>query len=370
MADLRGAGYLMRPGMENRSTREETERAAAAWILRRANPHWSDTDQAALDRWLAAAPGHRVSYVRLEAIWDETDRLKSIASGFAKEGVPPRGAIELSPFFTMRREEEDPSTGTASPIRHSPRYRRNVWGAAASLLLVFAGLAYFVRAALEGATYSTSIGGMATIPMEDGSVVTLNTNSQIEVRFSANERRIELKKGEAFFDVADEPAKPFVVHARGQRVVALGTKFSVRMEPDTVRVAVTEGKVSFQRADWPFWSVSRKTGIPRVLSPGGVAMIAKSRARVDQEPMPKLEQALSWRSGYIELDGTPLAEAVAEFNRYNIRHLVIGDPALATRKIEGNLRSNNLDGFVRLLEQGFGISAVPEADDRIVLRKR
>lgn len=356
--------------MENRSTREETERAAAAWILRRAESHWSDADQAGLDRWLAAAPGHRVSYIRLESLWDDTDRLKSIASGFAKEGVPARGAIGLSPFFTMRREEPDPSIRAASPIRPGSRRRRIIWAAAASLLPVLAGLAYLVHAAFEGTTYSTSIGGISTIPTEDGSVITLNTDSRIEIRFSADERRIELKRGEAFFDVADEPTKPFVVYARHQKVVALGTKFSVRMEPDTVHVAVTEGKVRFQQVDWPFWPAGGETRAPRVLLPGGVAVIAKSHARVDQKPMPKLEQALSWRTGYIEFDGTPLAAAVAEFNRYNIRHLVIGDPSLATRKIEGNFRSSNLDGFVRLLEQGFGIDAVPEEDGRIVLQKR
>lgn len=383
--------------MESRPTREETEKAAAAWLLKRSDPQWSHADQTELDEWLAASPGHRVSFIRLESIWVDTDRLKSIASGFSKGQIPPRGAIEQSPFFTMKQAEtkdRDPETEVFSSPDNAPlplageaprvtiskedRPRRGSFAIAASILLATAVVVtiYSIDYAGRGKSYSTSVGGLSTVPTQDGSVVTLNTDSKIEVRFTAQERRIELKKGEAFFEVAKDPSKPFTVYAGNQRVVAVGTKFSVRLNPNAIHVAVTEGKVRLEERP-SILDLPRRTQPPENhagardgLTAGTVADIAESRISVEQRPIPEIEQTLSWRTGYIVLNGTPLSEAIAEFNRYNTRQLTIGDTSLAMLKVEGNFRSNNLDGFVRLLEEGFEVKAGETGDGRIVLSKK
>jgi transmembrane sensor len=230
--------------------------------------------------------------------------------------------------------------------------------AAGIVLAIAAGLAIYRFE--PGQRYSTSVGGLSTVPTADGSLIILNTDSQIEVRFTTRERRIELKKGEAFFEVAKDPARPFTVYANRQRVVAVGTKFSVRLDPGTIHVAVTEGTVRLED----------HAGANDGWVAGTVADIENSHISVKRRPIPEIEQALSWRAGYIVLDGTPLAEAVAEFNRYNTRQLMIGDSSLAALKVEGNFRANNLDGFVRLLEQGFEVEAGEAGEGRIVLSQK
>src|SRR5262245_4772154 len=100
-----GRRWSMGRNSANKSTRDETEEAAATWLLRRSSPQWSERDQAELDQWLAASAGHLVSFMRLESVWTETERLRSIASGLPKGQIPPRGAIERSPFFTIRQAE-------------------------------------------------------------------------------------------------------------------------------------------------------------------------------------------------------------------------------------------------------------------------
>ncbi|HEY0799794.1 MAG TPA: FecR domain-containing protein, partial [Steroidobacteraceae bacterium] len=238
--------------------------------------------------------------------------------------------------------------------------------AAGVLLAVAAGVTISMGLVGRGSSFSTSVGGLSIIPTQDGSVVTLNTDSKIEVRFTAQERRIELDKGEAFFEVAKDPSKPFVVYAGKQRVVAVGTKFSVRLNSDTVHVAVTEGKVRLESRPS---ILDDRAGASDGLTAGTVADVKNSRISVEQRPIPEIEQALSWRAGYIGLNGTPLADAIAEFNRYNTRQLLIGDLSLATLKVEGNFRSNNLDGFIRLLEQGFEVKTEESEDGRIVLKR-
>jgi transmembrane sensor len=358
--------------VENSTSRDRDEMEAARWLLRLGDDSWSDADQMALDRWLDAAPGHRVSFIRLEAIWTEANRLRSLGAGLPRGQVPPRGAIRRSPFFSLRRAEAD-SDAAIREVASPPKRRVRAFAVAASALLAFAAgmVVYHASVVSPETTYTTSIGGLSTVPLPDGSVITLNTDSAIQVRFTGRERLIWLVRGEAFFEVARDPARPFAVYAHDRRVVALGTKFSVRLDAEEVHVAVTEGKVGVQQRPIPFLpeSLRPQKSAASVLIAGTVANVRERAVRTQSAAIEKIEQGLSWRVGYIVLDRTPLAAAVDEFNRYNTRQLEIADPALRAMEIEGKFRSNNLDGFVRLLEQGFPV-AVTERDGRIVLRRK
>jgi transmembrane sensor len=170
-------------------------------------------------------------------------------------------------------------------------------------------------------------------------------------------------RGEAFFDVAKDPARPFVVYANDKRVVAVGTQFAVRMKPEGLQVIVAEGRVRVDKATL----IGRPESLAELVA-GNVAIADSSMVRVQVQPIVEVEQALSWRAGYIVLSRTSLDDAVAEFNRYNRRQLVINDPALAEIQVGGNFKADNIDGFVRLLEEGFQIRA-DEHSDRIVLTR-
>jgi transmembrane sensor len=192
----------------------------------------------------------------------------------------------------------------------------------------------------------------------------LNTDSEIQLEISDRERRVKLVRGEAFFDVAKDPTRPFVVYANDKRVIAVGTQFAVRMKPEGLQVVVAEGRVRVEKAT--------VIGSPEPLVElvaGNIATAERSMVRVRVQPVADVERALSWRAGYVLLSGTSLDDAVAEFNRYNRRQLVIDDPALTDIQVGGNFKADNIDGFVRLLEEGFHIHA-EEQDDRIVLTRK
>ena len=377
--------------MERSATLEQVEEAAAAWLLRRESPQWCADDEAALGAWLRAATTHRVSYMRLRSVWKQARRLKVAGAALASDEMPQRGAISRSPFFAGRRwkvalrtplprqseprpgkaasahgAREADSTGTAGPASPEqsgiPMALKVGMAAGVGVVALLAGTLHLSRA--EEAEFRTPVGGMASVPMADGSRIMLNSDSEIELEISHRERRVNLLRGEAFFDVARDPGRPFVVYANHDRVVAVGTQFSVRLKSDTVQVVVTEGRVRVEKARL----VGRSRPVAS-LEAGNVASSGLDRVRIDRVPVPEAERTLSWRTGHILLRKTRLADAVAEFNRYNLRQIVIEDPALERIEVGGNFESANVDGFVRLLQAGFPIRA-EERGARITLSRR
>jgi len=218
---------------------------------------------------------------------------------------------------------------------------------------------------LDSNRYSTRIGTMESITLADGSRLTLNTDSRIRVAVEPQHRHIDLDKGEAFFEVANDPRRPFVVRAGHKRVIALGTKFSVRRDGDEVLVAVTEGKVRVEDESVP--APGQATEV--LLGAGSIARSARGQVLVRDGAGPEVDRLLSWRSGYLVFRNSTLADAVAEFNRYNTRKIVIADPRIGGIRIGGNFRSGNTDAFLWLLQTGFPVS-VDSSRERVVLKAR
>jgi transmembrane sensor len=397
----------------------QTEEQAARWLLQMEAPEWSEADQQALAAWLASSTANAVAFVRLEAAWQEMRRLKAFSAGTKRGSVPSPDDWQFSPFFDDREMRAEPATDWA-PVQsrdsgsHAPRdtavargrqvsggHARRLRSLVASLLLaaLAAGTWYFWPG---GPTYQTPVGGTASVPMSDGSNVTLNTNTRIEVALSEKEREVQLERGEAFFEVAKDPRRPFVVSAGRKRVIAVGTKFSVEREEDEIRVVVSEGTVRIEdaaasrlhtltrsanaganmpgtdragttlppAADSDATNRASLAGEGVMLSAGGVARAQGDSVLVQEKPVPEvIEEYLSWRSGYLVFHDVPLAEAVAEFNRYNVRQIEIDDSAVAAIKVSGKFRSTNFEAFVRLLEDGLAIHA-HTTDDQIILSKR
>lgn len=342
----------------------EVEELAAAWIAKRDSGAWSEPDQKALQEWLAAETGHRVAFVRLEAAWKQANRLKALGAGVPAGVIPEPRSWRVSPFFDHAEARVENTAAPAAEPRDaaSGRGKRRTlvpFAAAASVLLAIVVFAWYGHG-FQRTSYSTVVGSVASVPIPDGSTVTLNTNSRIRVAVSESERRIELNRGEAFFEVAKDPHRPFVVVAGNHRVVAVGTKFSVRRAEDgsgEVRVVVTEGRVRLE----PLQAGEAST-VPAELSAGAIARGSGESVLIQERPLERIEETLSWRKGYVVFRDTPLGEAVAEFNRYNTRRVIVEDPELAQIPIGGNFRATNLDAFVRLLEDGFALRARVEGD--------
>jgi transmembrane sensor len=361
----------------------QIEHDAATWLARREAGTWSGQDQAALDAWLQVSVAHRVAFLRLDAAWRQSDRLKALGAGVPPGTVPARGAWTLSSF--AGRHGHAPATGDghhrqpslATPVdaaalrfnrRPSPRHRHLPrYAAAAAVLLVAASLLLGWRhyTAVDEASYRTALGDLQDIPLADGSTATLGSNSRVRITLSRGERRVDLQQGEAFFAVAKDPARPFVVHAGHRRVTAVGTRFDVRRDGADLRVVVTRGLVRLETEA----SAGGHRQPTTLLPAGSVALATDAGVMVRSGSVQQAREYLSWRDGFVSFHDTPLATAAAEFNRYNKRKILIGDPAVGAMRVGGNFRWSNTDAFVRLLQQGFPIRA-EQRGDTIVLHSR
>jgi transmembrane sensor len=345
------------------------EAAAADWFARREGGRWCAEDQVHLEAWLDASTANRIAYIRLQTAWERSGRLKALGAGVPAGIIPPRNSwgFGAPPKGSLDRHElQEPDAEHSlqqTPHARLALSRRFAPAMAISLVIVMAVGTVWQFFANKAHSYTTQIGAISTVPLSDGSKITLNTDSQIRVALNASERRIELDQGEAYFEVAKDAARPFIVAIADKRVIAVGTKFSIRRERDDIRVLVTEGRVRIERNG----SSSRTPETQ--LAAGSQARTSQAAVLVNQPPPLEVEQLLSWRTGYIVFRDTSLTDAVADFNRYTNRKIVIEDPAIANIRIGGNFRSDNADAFLSLIQSGFPIH-VEQHTDRIVLTKR
>lgn len=358
------------------------EARAARWLALRDRGDLGEADAAALHAWLDASPAHRVAFLRLEAAWAECGRLQALGAGLAG-GPPPRG------YWTRRPpilEHASLRRGGATPVAaHGADWQRldglafacrsqgaparrdaRPWAAVAASLFLAATLAHGLhwQARVDTASHHAPLGSVLPLPLADGSRTVLGSDSRIDVRLSGDARRIELRQGEAFFEVAPDPDRPFVVLAGDRRVVAVGTRFSVRREDDGLRVVVTEGRVRLES------TAASDQPRPTALLPAGSVVLADGDGVLVQSlPIDDAERMVGWQDGLLAFRDATLAEAAAEFNRYSARRIEIGDATAGALRIGGSFRWSNAEGFVRLLEQGFPVYAEYH-DDRMVLHSR
>lgn len=231
--------------------------------------------------------------------------------------------------------------------------------------------------------------------LPDGSFVELKDNSRISVEFSSQERRVKLVGGEAYFTVM-KSAVPFVVVANGVVVRAVGTAFNVRRDAANVEVLVTQGSVVVSRAALnasigEFMFPAGSTNGSKVdtapaevrlmempLTAGQRAVVAVSAMQIEPLVMElapdEMKSALGWQGPRLQFFETPLAVAVAEFNKRSgartHSRLVLGDPDLGRLPIGGTFRVDNVEGFVRLLEVTLDIRSEPRGNNELVLTRR
>ena len=342
----------------------DIERAAAAWLARRDGAQWMPDDEQALQAWLATSTAHRVAFLRLEAAWQESGRLQALGAGWRGDGPPPRGHWQASP--ADRREQMLQAVPRRLRAARAPRQWRHRLAAAAvvAACALAATWGWRQQAPVEASHYRTALGEVRTLPLADGSHATLASASGIDVRLSSRARDVALTSGEAIFDVAKDPRRPFAVAAEGYRAVAVGTRFSVRRDDRDLRVVVTEGTV---RLETPSTTAG---ATPSVLLPAGsVALVRGGTLLVRSLPLADAQRLLDWREGLLAFRDAPLSEVAAEFNRYNARKLVVADAEAGALRVGGSFRWDNQEGFVRLLEAGFPVRAEVGAD-RIVLHSR
>ena len=332
--------------MNRRLSEREIALAASGWIVRN-NRGLTAAEQDEFSSWLAADPRHGEWWAKRRQAWSEFDVLTEWRPEHSSEPNPDLLAA--------------PRRGRRNGLK---------WVFPVSLALA-AGVAValiVLRPAPAGKNVPViaAAAGYESRALDDGTVVELNGGAEIEVQFTAAERRVRLVRGEAHFQVAKNPLRPFVVEAGGVAVRAVGTAFNVLLGSQAVDVLVTEGRV---RVDPPAAAAAARVapdvsaGQRVVVSlSGGAAPVVST---VSEE---EIARRLAWQPRLLDFSATPLAEVAAEFNRRNRTQLVLADPALRAMPIVASFRSDNLDGFVRMLEISAGVSA-ERTGDTVVLRR-
>lgn len=296
---------------------------AALWVARMDGDGWSVTDEAALQAWLRDDPRRHGLLLQAQAAWMLPETAQDLTDGAGSDSIP----------------DEAPTRGRWA--------RRSVLGG-----LVAAGAAAVVTtrmAASPGAEFVTRLGEIRRVPLDDGSIMTINSDSELKVNLSRHAREVELSQGEAWFDVAKDAARPFVVASGPVRAKAVGTAFSVRKREEGVEVLVTEGVVE----TWSDHDASQRLHVA-----AGERALVNARALVHylaSETAP-VDRALAWRNGMIDLNGTTLREAADEFNRYNQRQIVIADPDVAGEQFDGLFRLDDPAGFANTVKATLAVS--------------
>ncbi len=302
---------------------------AIDWVARQAKGGLTPDEQAAFDAWYDADSRHQGAHLRAQGLWQSLDEVQ----------VDPEWLVE--------------------PIRRTPRRavsRRH-------LLLGVSGVA--AAAAAGGWVWlsrpkslRTRLGEFRKVPLPDRSVASLNTDSHVEVAVTQDVRRVVLVKGEAWFAVAKDPGKPFVVEADDVRVKAVGTAFSVRRKASGVEVIVTEGTVATWRQDLH--------AEPRLVKAGEAAFVSTTTPVIDVSNSAGAEARLAWRDGNIVLQNDTLSDAVGEFNRYNSQKIVVADPALLDKRFVGVYHVDQPGQFAEAVKLLLNIP-VSVSPDRIVI---
>lgn len=341
---------------------------ALAWYIEQLDGDLSPADRAAFEDWLRADPTNEREYRELDAL---CDRL---------------GAFETAPEVQMAKSYAEQLRAEAERKRRSLRYRvaAEPWPAlaAAGLVAVVAGW-MVLGSGLFGTGdtgYRTAVGEQRVVELADGSVMRLNTQSSVEVRYSDDFRRVLLRDGQAGFDVARDPDRPFTVEAGEGVVTALGTQFDVYKSGAKVTVTLLEGIVEVRpQEDAPpsasvddderaLFAASRPPAPPPAieLRPGEQVSIHRDGA-LSAVAAVDVDRAAAWRDGKLDFHDTPLDEAIVEVNRYSRSKLVLIDRELAEIRVSGIFNVGRPANFVRALEARFGVRTRHTADDRILL---
>lgn len=343
----------MRSSVEQPS--QQIVEAASAWFIefRTGSPSQGERDR--FSAWLRLSPQHIQAYLEVAAAWSELPE------------ADPDQRIDLEKMMALARQTppnvvrpDSWNAQRAAPTRAS-KWRGSLalpLTLAASILVVIA-VGFTVWLQLLRSDYITGTGEQHTVQLADGSTIEINAQSAVRVRFTDDERYVELVRGQALFKVAKDSARPFIVRAGDARIRAVGTQFDVYRKQLGTTVTVIEGRVSVAKN-------AVGTAEP-VLLDAGEQMAIASDALV-KVSSPDLRAATAWTQKRLVFEETPLAEVADEFNRYNARPLRI-DPALQRVAISGLYSSTDPTSLIAFLRAQPHIQVI-ESDSEIRIQLR
>lgn len=331
------------------------DQIASEWVVRRGTP-LSPTEERVHAEWLAVDPRHAAAYARLSRTWTAFDRAE------------PKGAMEA----------------LVTRLKVRARRRRHRMQVAAAIGAIALAVLWFtprprslpaVAVASAAATAdATALERVRKLP--DGSIVELNRGAEIAVQYENLVRRVRLLEGEAHFRVEKDAQRPFVVVAGGVAVLAVGTAFTVHVAPNAVEVVVTEGRIAVDRAINGDSVTAVAPVAPSTLVDAGHRVLVERTesawpaAQVEPMTEAAIDARLAWRIPHLEFAGVELTQAAELLNRRNRLQIVLADVAIGRLRVSGVFRSDNPEGFVRIVEATFDLEAQRRGGNEIVLSGR
>ena len=315
---------------------------AAAWFAKRRDGRCTPREESAFGEWRERSKAHATAYAETEHAWHQwkqlqsSDRMREMAAAAMAATAPRRRSVPA--------------------VRH--------WGpllAAACIVaaVVVGGIGLLPRLlATPPVTYSTSLGEQRTEQLPDGTRVTLNTETALQVRYGHGQREVVLQHGEAMFDVVHDAGRPFVVTAGDGSVTDLGTRFAIRDDSGTAIVTLLQGRVEIAARD------ERKQLTPGEQARYGAHVAGISVRKVDPAAV------TAWLRGRLDFNGMPLAQAIADANRYSTIKLRLGDPKLADMPVGGSFRAGDNAAIATALSAVFPVRVARNDAHEIVLMPR
>jgi len=372
----------MRENIVDFPGRKAIEEEAGAWLIKLDGDSAPSAEElASLREWLERSPVHREQLGSLADFWGKMNALTELAVPL---GHPERGANRS---FVESMRHAIPKIGRA--------------GLATAVIVIGIGVAttFWSRPdpfLSSNGLYATAIGQQQSTTLADGSVVLLNTNSQIKVDYNNGFRNIRLLQGEAHFTVAKSAARPFRVYAGNGRVQAVGTAFSVYLKDNAIDVTVTEGKVELATVNRPGTNqlpqqgtlpgTDQSSGSNAIVDSGFVEILGTIKAgesatiRSARDPdivstinvietvePQEMAKRLSWREGILTFAGDPLEDVVDEISRYTTVSIEITDPVVRATRIGGRFPIGETDAMFDALEANFGLRVTRLSHDRVLV---
>ena len=355
---------------------EAIEDEAGLWLAKIDGRQLAQEEVRELIAWMRRSDFHREYLITLARQWDGMAALNKLATLF------PLSNSEMATSKNASRNSRSGNSNTAKtkwlPL-WLPALAKTGAGQAVlafSLMLVVvvawqSPLSFNSQQAQQ--SYTTAVGETERYLLADGSTLTLNTNSLVNVNYSDTQRKVTLIKGEANFDVAKDPSKPFMVYAGSSVVQAVGTAFNVRYtELKEIDVVVTEGRVSVIRQythspDLPALDIREQA--PTLLDAGQSVQYSEVAELIEPVPIASdaLARKLAWQQGSLVFKGESLTQAVAEISRYTNKQLIITDSALGLLAVGGRYRTDDIDNLLTSLADVMDIDLHYLPGDKIQL---
>ncbi len=351
------------------------------WLSKLQSDDCDAADYEAFRRWYHADEAHRRAFDKARHLQAQLNAVATTPAIVALRERALRATAD-SAANTADQDAAEPaqfehqtlSEQLTRVVRHLAALLENGVGrftvvAASAALAVALAVLWPTPTKVETQFWSTSIGEQKTIALEDGSEVILDTNTQIEVVFSRNARSVELRRGQGFFDVAEDPARPFIVNTNNGRVTVLGTAFTVAQSATALVVTVKEGSVEVMPLSEQAAAQGVADRVVETLSPGEQLSYSPTKG-VKRRTLAQVDTEFQWVAGNLVFNEDNLEDVVSEISRYTQHDIVLQSHELKKIKVNAVFRVGELETFMKALKFTLGIDIIRKPNGDYELRPR